>query len=83
MVKAYSPDTLEWFLHCLQRKSPLRAGQPTLRNARTLTQNDNRAGADNSETEEDTMMSMTVMPLSLGEIRVMSFLHLPIQMNHR
>ena len=37
---------------CLQQKSPLTAGQPTLRNARTLTPNDNRARADSSETEE-------------------------------
>ena len=37
---------------CLQQKSPLRVGQPTLRNARTLTQNDNRASADSSETDE-------------------------------
>ena len=37
---------------CLQQKSPLGAGQPTLRNARTLTQNDNRASADNSEMDE-------------------------------
>ena len=37
---------------CLQQKSPLRDGQPTLRNARTLTQNDNRASADSSETDE-------------------------------
>jgi len=37
---------------CLQQKSPLRAGQPSLRNARTLTQNDNRASADSSETDE-------------------------------
>ena len=36
----------------LQQKSPLRAGQPTLRNARTLTQNDNRVSADSSETDE-------------------------------
>ena len=35
-----------------QQKGPLRAGQPTLRNARTLTQNDNRASADSSETDE-------------------------------
>ena len=38
--------------HYLQQKSPLRAGQPTLRNARTLTQNDNRASADSNETDE-------------------------------
>ena len=37
---------------CLQQKSPLRAGQPTLRNARTLTQNVNRASAESSETDE-------------------------------
>ena len=37
----------------MQQKSPLRAGQPTLRNARTLTQNDNRASADCSETDEN------------------------------
>ena len=37
---------------CLQQKSTLRAGQPTRRNARTLTQNDNRASADSSETDE-------------------------------
>ena len=34
----------------MQHKSPLRAGQPTLTNART--QNDNRASADSSETDE-------------------------------
>ena len=38
--------------HCLQQTSPLIAGQLTLRNARTLTQNDNRAIADSSETDE-------------------------------
>lgn len=38
--------------HCFQQTSPLRAGRPTLRNARTLTQNDNRASADSSETDE-------------------------------
>ena len=37
--------------HCLQQTSPLIAGQLTLRNARTLTQNDNRA-IDSSETDE-------------------------------
>ena len=37
---------------CLQQKSPLRAGHPTLRNVRILTQNDNRASADSSETDE-------------------------------
>ena len=37
---------------CLQQKSPLRAGQPTVRNARTLTQNDNRESADSSERDE-------------------------------
>ena len=37
---------------CLQQKSPLRDGQPTQRNARTLTQNYNRASADSSETDE-------------------------------
>ena len=36
----------------MQQKSPLRAGQPTLRNARRLIQNDNRASADSSETDE-------------------------------
>ena len=36
----------------LQQKSPLRAGQPTLTNASSLTENDNRASADSSETEE-------------------------------
>ena len=35
-----------------QQKSPLRAGQPTLRNGRTLAQNDNMASADSSETDE-------------------------------
>ena len=38
--------------HCLQQTSPLVAGQLTLRNARTLTQTDNRAIADSSETDE-------------------------------
>ena len=36
----------------LQQKSPLRAGQPTLTNASSLTENDTRASADSSETEE-------------------------------
>ena len=37
---------------CLQQKSPLRVGQPTLEiSARTMTQNDNRASADSSETD--------------------------------
>ena len=36
----------------MQQKRPLKAGQPTLRNARTLTQNDNRASAHSSETDE-------------------------------
>ena len=42
--------TLTWVE--LQQKSPLRAGQPTLRNARTLTQKDNRVSADSSEMNE-------------------------------
>ena len=37
---------------CLQQKSPLRAGKATLRNARTLTENDNRASVVSSETDE-------------------------------
>ena len=37
---------------CLQQKSPPRAGRPTLRKARTLTQNDNRASADSSRTDK-------------------------------
>lgn len=36
--------------HCLEQTSPLRASQPTLRNARTLKQNDNSASAESSET---------------------------------
>ena len=36
----------------LQQKSPLRAGQPTLTNASSLTENDDRASVDSSETEE-------------------------------
>ena len=36
----------------LQQKNPLRAGQQTLRNASTLTQNDNRASADSNEMDE-------------------------------
>ena len=36
----------------MQQKSPLRASQPTPRNARTLTQNDNRASPESSETDE-------------------------------
>ena len=36
----------------MQQKSPVRAGQQTLRNAWTLTQNDNRASAESSETDE-------------------------------
>ena len=38
--------------HCLQQTSPLIAGQLTLRNARTLTQNDNRGNWTSSETDE-------------------------------
>ena len=37
---------------CLQQKSPLRAGQPTLRNTRILTENNKKASADSSETDE-------------------------------
>ena len=37
---------------CLQQKSLVIAGQPTLRNTSTLTQNGNRASADSSETDE-------------------------------
>ena len=37
---------------CLQQKSPLTSGQPTLRNVRTLAQNDKRASADSVETDE-------------------------------
>ena len=37
---------------CLQQNDPVRAGQPTLRKVRTLTQNDNRASADSNETDE-------------------------------
>ena len=36
----------------LRQNSLRRAGQPTLRNARILIQNDNRASADSSETDE-------------------------------
>ena len=36
----------------MQQKSPLRAGKPTLRNARILTQNENRVSTDSSETGE-------------------------------
>ena len=35
----------------MQQRSPLRGDQPTLRNARTFTQNDNRESADSSETD--------------------------------
>ena len=38
--------------HFLQQTSPLRAGQPTRRNSRTLTQNENRASAESRETDE-------------------------------
>ena len=46
---------MKWAIvrHCLQHKSPLRAGQPTLRNVRTLTQNVNRVSADRSESDSD------------------------------
>ena len=37
---------------CWQQTSPLRDGQPTLRIVKTLTQNDNRASAESSETDE-------------------------------
>ena len=52
MKNSNSEEVKEIVRHsCLQQKSPLRAGQPTLRNARKLTQNDNRASADSSETD--------------------------------
>ena len=38
--------------HCLQQMSPLSAGQLTVRNARALTQTDNSAIADSSETDK-------------------------------
>ena len=38
--------------HCLQQTCPLIAGQLTLRNARTLTQTDNRPIVNSSETDE-------------------------------
>ena len=65
----------------MQRRSPLKAGRPTLRNARTLTLNETRhAGADNSEMNESD--NKTVMPLTLSEkmTQVMSFSHSSIQM---
>ena len=64
---------------CLQQKSLLRAGQPTLRNARTLTQNDNRAALT---AVKRMKVTISVMPLTLGEkmTQVMSFLHSSIQM---
>ena len=37
---------------CLQQKCPCRAGQPTLRNAGTLSQNGKRTSADRSQTDE-------------------------------
>ena len=37
---------------CLQQRSRLRYGQPTLRNARTLTQHGKRASADSIRTDE-------------------------------
>ena len=37
---------------CLQQKSPLTTGQPTLKNVRILAQNDNRASTDSVETDE-------------------------------
>ena len=48
---------------CLQQKSLLRAGQPTLRNARTLTQNDNRAALT---AVKRMKVTISVMPLTLG-----------------
>ena len=36
----------------MQQKSPLRAGRQTVRNARTLTQNDNRTSTNSSEPVE-------------------------------
>jgi len=38
--------------HSWLQRSTLRDGQATLRNARTLKQNDNRASAESSETDE-------------------------------
>ena len=66
-----------------QQKSPLRAGQEALKNARTLTQNDNRASRLTAEKRMKVkMMSMTVIQLTVGEkmTQVMSFLHSSVHM---
>ena len=52
---------------CLQQKSPLRASQPTRRNAGTLTQNDNRASADSVETDESGNEQYYSDPTGPGE----------------
>jgi len=57
---------------CLQQKSPLRAGQPKLRNARTLTQNEARASANNSQQsaggEDDSFLhpSIQIRKMPMG-----------------
>ena len=52
---------------CLQQKSRLTAGQPTLRNVRTLAQNDNRASADSVETDESGNEEYDSDPTDPGE----------------
>ena len=64
---------------CLQQKSPLTAGQPTLRNVRTLAQNDNRASADSVETDENENEQYDSDTIDPGEEHD-SFLHSSIQM---
>jgi len=59
---------------CLQQKNPFRAGQPTLRNARTLTPNDIRACSDSCETDGSDNYEYDSAAIDFGG-EGMSFLH--------
>ena len=69
---------------CLRQKSPLRAGLPTLRNARTSTQNDNRATADSScetdKSDNDEYDSDAIDSGGEDDSNDVIFLHSSIQM---
>ena len=58
----------------LQQKSPLRAGQLALRNARILTQNATGQLLAAMKRIKVTVMNMAVMPLTLG-VYLMLVLH--------
>ena len=66
--------------HCSQQKSPLTAGQPTQRNARTLTENDNRESTDSCEMDEsDNEYDNDAIDLGKVVTLMTSFLHSLIQ----